>query len=116
MGAIAGFIAIAPMPASAQASGQACEFFSAPQRYNTQTNGNVIVIGEQPNRRYRVIITGENETTLAGIRACILDAFVGQSQLGAYIQVGSFEHRSDAETIQRILQAEGYPTRVVYRR
>ena len=98
----------------------ACEFFSEPQRYNTQTDGEVIVIGAQLNRRYRVVVAGkslaEDEAMLAGIRACVLDAFVTHSELGTYIQVGSFDRRSDAETIQRILRREGYRARTIYSR
>jgi hypothetical protein len=107
IGAIAWLIAATPSDA-------ACEFFSSPQRYNTQTNGDVIVIGAQLDRPYHVIVTGDNETTLAGIRSCILDAFISQSHLGPYIQVGSFDRRSDAETIKRILRQEGYRARVIY--
>ncbi len=107
VGAIAWFITVTPSQA-------ACEFFSSPQRYNTQTEGDVIVIGAQANRRYRVIVAGNDETTLAGIRSCILDAFISQSHLGSYIQVGSFDRRSDAETIERILRQEGYRARVTY--
>ncbi len=53
---------------------------------------------------------------LAGIRACVLDAFVTHSDLGTYIQVGSFDRRSDAETIQRILRCAGYRARTIYSR
>lgn len=93
-----------------------CEFFSEPQRYNTEANGDVIVIGNQLNRRYRVIVAGDDDTTLSNIRACVLDAFVTRSQIGTYIQVASFERRSDAETIERILRRAGYRTRTVYSR
>ncbi len=92
----------------------ACDFFPEPQRYSTETQGDVIVIGRQADLRYRVIVPGADETTLSAIRACVLDAFVSRS--GDYIQVGSFASRRDAETIRRILQREGYRTRVIYRR
>ncbi len=98
----------------AQPSQAACEFFSEPQRYNTETQGDVIVIGSQADRRYRVVVAGTDAATLSAIRACVLDAFVARSRAGSYIQVGSFANRSDAETIRRILQREGYRTRVVY--
>ena len=98
----------------------ACESFSEPQRYNTQTNGDTVVIGAQLNRPYQVVVAGKNaaedEATLTAIRACVLDAFITHSELGTYIQVGSFERRSDAETIQRILGREGYRARTVYSR
>ncbi len=99
--------------AAAQPS-QACNFFSEPQRFNTQANGDTIIIGSQPNQRYRVVLSGQNDTALAEIRACILDAFATRSRIGPYIQVGSFDNRQDAETIQRILQREGYRVRVNY--
>jgi hypothetical protein len=127
VGAIACLIVAMPSPVSAQISGlvsaqtsnqtsnqTTCEFFSAPQRFNTQTNGDVIVIGAQPNRRYHIIVANGDDTVLAGIRTCVLDAFVSQSKLGPYIQVGSFDRRSEAEAIQRILRREGYRTRIIY--
>ncbi len=91
-----------------------CDFFSEPQRYNTQTHGEVIVIGAQRDRPYRVVIIGESHDTLAAIQACILDAFIADNRFGAYIQVGSFKTRSDAETIRLILQKEGFSARVIY--
>lgn len=100
----------------AQPGQAACDFFSEPQRYNTETEGDVIVIGGQPDQRYRVVVAGTDAATLSAIRACVLDAFVTRSRTGSYIQAGSFANRSDAETIRRILQGEGYRTRVIYRR
>ncbi len=91
-----------------------CEFFSAPQRFNTQTDGDTIIIGAQPDRRYKVILSRYDDAALAEIRACIPDAFATRSRIGPYIQVGSFENRRDAETIRRILQKEGYPVRTSY--
>jgi hypothetical protein len=122
-GAIAWFVAAASSQSISQSISQSvsqsvnqptCEFFSTPQRFNTQTNGDVIVIGAQPNRRYHVIIAGDSDSALAGVRTCVVDAFVSQSKLGPYIQVGSFDRRSEAESIHRILRAEGYRTRVIY--
>ena len=95
---------------------KACEFFSAPQSFNTQASGDTIVIGAQPSRRYRVVLGGQNDAALAEIRTCILDAFATRSSIGPYIQIGSFENRRDAETIRRILQKEGYRVRVNYGR
>ena len=97
-------------------AGAACEFFSEPQRFNTQTDGDVIVVGWQRQQPYRVVITGDDAATLTAIRACVLDAFASRTRLGAYIQVGSFASRRDAETIRRILQRAGYRSRVVYGR
>ena len=93
-----------------------CDFFSEPQRFNTYMNGDVIVIGHQRQQPYRVVIAGDDATTLAAIRACVLDAFVTRTRLGAHIQVGSFTSRRDAEIIRRILQQEGYRPRVIYGR
>ncbi|KPQ35363.1 MAG: Sporulation related domain [Phormidesmis priestleyi Ana] len=91
-----------------------CEFFSEPQRYNTQTSNEAIVIGPQPNQHYRVIVNTTDSATLTAIRACVLDAFATRSHLGEYIQVGSFSQRSDAETIARLLKRAGYPARTLY--
>lgn len=110
---------------------QTCEFFSAPQRYNTQhidaegreieeansaATESTIVIGLQPNRPYQVIVPGSDEASLTILRTCILDAFVSQARFGPYIHIGSFSDRSDAESLKRILTREGYPARVFYRR
>lgn len=100
--------------ASTESGLAACSFFSEPQRYNTQTRGEVIVIGAQRDRPYRVVIISESHDTLAAIQACILDAFMTYSRFGAYIQVGSFDNRGDAETIRQILQKEGFSARVTY--
>lgn len=100
--------------AAAPPSHATCEFFSAPQRFNTQTNGDTIVIGAQPDRRYRVVLARQDETALAEIRACIPDAFATRSSFGPYIQIGSFDNRRDAEIIRRILSKEGYQVRVTY--
>ncbi|MGB3672209.1 MAG: hypothetical protein WA783_01320 [Phormidesmis sp.] len=101
--------------ALADASYAACEFFSEPQRYNTQTDGEVIVIGYQLERPYRVVMFSEDRETLDSVRACVLDAFVTRSRIGSYIQVASFDRRDDAETISRILRGSGYQARVIYR-
>lgn len=93
-----------------------CTFFSVPQRYNTQTVDGVIVIGEQRNRPYRVVVLGDDEETLRRIQACVLDAFATRSKFGPFIQVGSFDRRQDAEALRRILRREGYNTRVTYQR
>lgn len=92
----------------------ACEFFSEPQRFNTRTEEDVIVIGQQRQQPYRVVIVNEGEATLSAIRECVLDAFAARTRFGNYIQVGSFASRQDAETIRRILQKEGGSPRVTY--
>lgn len=91
-----------------------CQFFSTSQRYNTQAEGDVVVIGAQPNQRYRVIIESRSADTLSAIRACVVDAFLTRSALGTYINVGSFKSRSDADTIRQILRRSGYPARTIY--
>lgn len=110
-----------------------CEFFSSPQRYNTQRigadgreiensestgagTGTTIVIGPQPNRPYQVIIPGDDAAELHILRACILDAFISRARFGPYIHTGSFGSRREAEGLKRILTREGYPARVIYRR
>ena len=109
LGVAGGICLSVALPAQA-----ACEFFSEPQRFNTQADGGLIVIGQQPQQSYQVAIPGDDMTTLTAIRACVLDAFVARTRLGTYIQVGSFASRRDAETIRRILQREGYRPRVLY--
>ena len=108
-GAIAWLTAASPSRA-------ACNFFSIPQRFNTVTAGDVIVLGQLPEQPYRVIVLGGDARSLTSIRQCVLDAFATESRLGAYIQVGSFDNRRDAENIQRILRRAGYRPRLIYAR
>ncbi|MEL7223296.1 MAG: SPOR domain-containing protein [Cyanobacteria bacterium P01_D01_bin.36] len=93
-----------------------CVFFSEPQRFNTTTVDDVIVIGRQPNSPYRVLVVSDSRDTLTEIRACVLDAFATKSRFGRYIQIGSFSNRSDAEAVHRVLRRSGYPSRVTYSR
>ncbi len=106
-------IAWSALSRSAQAE---CLLFSEPQRFNTRTADNVIVIGHQSDRPYRVVVMDGSDTTLDRIRTCVLDAYSTRSRIGRYIQIASFGSRQDAETIRRILRSYGYPTRVVYSR
>lgn len=62
-----------------------CALFSEPQRFNTQQtsasqsdaqSAEVIVIGHQPNRPYRVVLIDGSEATLTRIRTCVLDAYL----------------------------------------
>lgn len=99
------------LPAQAE-----CALFSEPQRFNTRTTDNTIVVGHQPDRPYRVIVTDDSEVTLARLRCCVLDAYLTRSRLGSYVHIASFSKRQDAETIRRILRRDGYPVRVVYGR
>lgn len=116
---------------SARAS---CEIFSVPQRFNTQPtdafvaesvpneaagegdNEETIVIGAQPERRYRVVVLSADRGVLVAIRACVLDAFLTSSRFGSYILAGSFDRRDDAELIGRLLREAGYPARVIFQR
>ena len=98
-----------------------CELFSVPQQFNTQTVNSsaaetVIVIGPQPDRPYRVVVSSTDRELLAEIKGCVLDALITSSRLGDYILVGSFDRRGDAETINRIMRNAGYPSRVTYGR
>ena len=104
----------------------ACEIFSVPQRFNTQTveapvsgeetSEEIVVIGAQPERRYRVVMLSANRDTLISIRDCVLDAIITRSRFGDYILVGSFDRRDDAELISRLLREAGYPARVTFQR
>ena len=109
-------ISLALCSVLSQPASASCIFFSEPQRYNTQRDGETIVIGDLSDRPYRVVVFSDDETTVQRIQACILDAFLTQSDFGPYMQAGSFERRSDAESLKRILQREGYDARVTYRR
>ena len=98
-----------------------CRMLAEPQQFNTQQlddleGENVIVIGHQPNRPYRVAITRASDATFARIRACVPDAYLTRSRVGRYIQVASFNKRRDAEAIYRILQRYGYSARLFYLR
>lgn len=105
-------------------SGYACEFFSVPQRFNTQVLEDVIVIGGNAGQPYRVVVPSDDPAMLTEIRACVLDAFVTRSshggalpsRFGPYIQVGRFSRRSDAEVVRRVLKRSGYSARVTYGR
>ena len=105
------FLFLQARPAAAS-----CTFFSTPQRYNSQMVDGVIVIGEQRDRPYRVVITDDDEVVLRRVQACVLDAFITRSKFGPFIQVGSFDRRRDAEDLFRILRREGYNARVTYQR
>jgi len=94
----------------------ACELFSDPQQFNTSTSDDVIVIGHQQNRRYHLVLPRADEASVREIQACVLDAFLTRSRAGEYLQIGSFDRRSEAETIRRILRRSGYRPRVVYNR
>ncbi|NJM96975.1 MAG: hypothetical protein HC800_07150 [Phormidesmis sp. RL_2_1] len=91
-----------------------CTFFAEPQRYNTERQGDVLVIGQQRDRPYRVVIIGADSAVLSAVRACVLDAFATRTDFGPYIQVASFANRGDAEIIRRILQRAGHHPRVIY--
>ena len=109
-------IALVPFLLLTQPAAATCTFFSVPQRYNSQTVDGVIVIGQQRDRPYQVVVPGEDEAVLQRIQACVLDAFATRSRFGSFIQVGSFDRRADAEDLRRILRREGYDARVTYRR
>ena len=74
----------------------------------------IIFIGNQPNRDFQVVVTDSRKETLASLRTCVLDAFATQTRVGNYIQVGSFTHRSEAETLFQKLEQAGYPARVIH--
>lgn len=95
---------------------QPCEFWPEPQQFNTQRRRDTIVIGQQRNRRYQVIIPGGDATTLRTLRTCVSDAFASRVRWGRYLQIGSFASRSEAEAIRKALQKEGYHPRVIYSR
>ncbi|MEL7354108.1 MAG: hypothetical protein AAFN38_21980 [Cyanobacteria bacterium J06560_5] len=91
-----------------------CEIFSAPQQFNTQIQGDVVVIGYQRDRRYQVILPVVSDAALADIRDCVTDAYMTRSRIGDYIHVGSFGSRREARDLRRILNRAGHQARVVY--
>lgn len=107
--AIAWLLMISPVWAT-------CQFLSEPQHFNTQTDGDLVIIGGQRHQPYRVIVPGNNPSTLEDIRTCVTDALATRSRLGSYILVGSFARRGPAEDLGRRLRAAGYRARTIYRR
>lgn len=98
-----------------------CTLFPEPLQLNTQQfegegEEGVIVIGHQPDRRYRVIVVDRSQATFERLRTCVLDAYLTRLRIGSYIHVGSFRKRREAEAIRRILRRNGYRVRVIYRR
>lgn len=113
MGLIGGAIAATLLCPPSQA---ACELFAEPQQFNTQVQGDVIVIGAQADRRYQVILPNPHEATLPALRDCVTDAYLTQSRMGSYIHIGSFDNRQDARNLRHILREAGYRARVIYSR
>ncbi|MEL7144346.1 MAG: hypothetical protein AAFY33_16470 [Cyanobacteria bacterium J06643_4] len=111
MGLLGSAIATLILCAPAQAT---CEIFSAPQQFNTQIQGDVVVIGYQTDRRYQVILPIVSDADLADIRNCVTDAYITRSRIGDYIHVGSFGSRREARDLRRILNRAGHQARVVY--
>ncbi|MEL6326903.1 MAG: hypothetical protein AAFQ61_08370 [Cyanobacteria bacterium J06626_23] len=102
-------------PTAVQA--QSCEvLLTSPQSLNTEQRDEVIHIGALPWRPYLVILPGADAEQLTEVRACVPDAYLSQSRLGPFVQVGSFTTRAEAEVIHRQFQRVGYDTRLIHRR
>ncbi len=86
--------------------------------YNTAQEGSVIVLGRPANHRYVVIVPAARQeaATLAAVRRCVPDAFRTSAKMGAYVNAGAFERRSDAEDLAELLRLRGLDARVVYAR
>jgi peptidoglycan hydrolase-like protein with peptidoglycan-binding domain len=82
--------------------------------YNTNQQGDRIVLGRPANFRYVVVVPSQNANTLSAVRRFVPDAFLADSRLGPYVQAGAFPSRAGAESLSKALQARGLAARVVY--
>ncbi|NJM85694.1 MAG: hypothetical protein HC873_16105 [Leptolyngbyaceae cyanobacterium SL_1_1] len=81
---------------------------------NASRQGDVVVVGRLPERRYLVIVPTDDEAVLERVQACVPGAFISRSRLGSYIQAGIFAQRLLAENLSSLLQDEGIRSRVIY--
>ncbi|MEO0539392.1 MAG: hypothetical protein AAFZ80_00855 [Cyanobacteria bacterium P01_A01_bin.105] len=95
---------------------QACGVLPQSQLLNTERLDDIVHIGALPWRPYRVILPYPEADVIGSVRTCVPDAYLSQSRLGPFIQVGSFTTRSEAEGVHRQFRQAGYSTRVIHRR
>ena len=82
---------------------------------NTTGAGDVLILGNSsPEARYVVVIPGSDLEVLTQVQQCVADAFITDSRLGAYIHVGAFSTRSDAEMVVLRLRSKNLSARVAY--
>ncbi|MCF4968746.1 peptidoglycan-binding domain-containing protein [Nostoc sp. CMAA1605] len=91
------------------------------QTWQALNVGNYVVptsnVDNQPpnrpsNNRYVVIVPMSNQNILNRVRRFIPDAFAEQSNLGRYVNAGSFSDRSLAELRSKMLRSNGFDARI----
>jgi formyltetrahydrofolate synthetase len=81
---------------------------------NTVRQGETVILGRSPDRRYIVLVPTGSMDILKIVQVCIPDAFMTQSKLGAYIHAGSFANLNHAESLAAALRSRGLDARVIY--
>ena len=64
------------------------------------------------NNRYVVLIPVTSKNTLKEVRNFVPDAFIVNTKLGEYVQVGEFESREGAENYSQYLRRKGFNAKV----
>ncbi|HEY9799342.1 MAG TPA: peptidoglycan-binding protein [Leptolyngbyaceae cyanobacterium] len=70
--------------------------------------------GNFGNNRYVVVVPVRNGSTLNQVRRYVPNAFTANSNLGTYINAGSFSDRASAERTSKMLRSNGLDARVQY--
>ncbi|MEA5578568.1 hypothetical protein [Anabaena sp. UHCC 0451] len=84
------------------------------QSMNNVRQSNAIVIGKVSERPYIVVVPGNSNQLLNLVRSYVADAFLAQHRLGAYVYVGGYANRFQAECWSYLLKSHGLDARVVY--
>jgi len=79
-------------------------------------NGSSIreVSNNPTNNRYVVVVPVRNGSTLNQVRRYVPSAFTANSNLGTYVNAGSYGDRASAERTSRMLRSNGLDARVQY--
>ena len=88
--------------------------FAQSQSMTNSTQRNVIVIGQVSTKPYVVIVPGNSEQLLNRVRRYANNAFLAQHKLGAYVYVGGYPNRFQAQCWSNLLKSRGLDARVVY--
>ncbi|BAT51755.1 putative N-acetylmuramoyl-L-alanine amidase [Nostoc sp. NIES-3756] len=72
------------------------------------------VSNNSSNNRYVVIVPVRNGSTLNQVRRYVPDAYTAKSNLGTFVNAGSFSDRASAERTSRMLRSNGLDARVQY--
>ncbi|MDB9306992.1 hypothetical protein PN488_21925 [Nodularia spumigena CS-591/12] len=81
---------------------------------NSDSQGNVIVIGKVTARPYVVVVPNQSVTALDTAKKYNNYAFLAQHRLGPFIYAGGFAKRQQAECLSNLLRYHGLDARVVY--